>query len=78
MCLYQQGGGSIPTGFKWLRISIWDMSVIEVSNKQELHLFPVDDTHGYCFSFWCTSIEKLDHADTFLRNILPAAVPREN
>ena len=34
MCLYQQGDGSIPTGFKWLRISIWDIGVIEMSNKQ--------------------------------------------
>ena len=34
MCLYQQGDGSIPAGFKWLRISIWDIGVIEMSNKQ--------------------------------------------
>ena len=51
MCLYQQGDGSIPTGFKWLRISISDIGVIEVSNKQSYiyYLFPVDDKRELLF-----------------------------
>ena len=63
MCLYQQGDGSIPTGFKWLRISIWDIGVIEVSNKQS-YIYSLSMTNVNYFSSWCI-FEQRDHVETY-------------